>query len=62
MHSQIPSRDPGTEANEWVCVFVSPPMVINSYSRTYITPFFVISFLSLISLRTKQEEKKRNWK
>ena len=27
---QIPPREPGTAANEWVCVFVSPLMEINS--------------------------------
>ena len=52
MHSQIPSREPGTEANEWVCVFLSPPKLPHNSS------FFVISFLNLIS-RSKQENKER---
>ena len=50
MHSQILSRELGTAANEWVCVFVSPT------KQPHNSSFFVISFLSLIS-RSKQENK-----
>ena len=55
--SHLTTREPGTEANEWVCVFVSPPMEINSYPRTL---NFVIVFLGLISLRSSKKITKNN--
>ena len=45
MHSQIPSREPGTAANEWECVFVSPPKL--PHNSSFLCYFIPESYFSI---------------